>query len=283
MKNLKRVWTGDCEGSYAAMAASTIQDNICITFDRISNGMTVAQRKLMGVKVSFQEVICNCENCHQTHTMGCLGGSLGTTLDYLKTEGFVGGSDFSSKDPFTADGITWRQNFKWNYNNCLGFFKNYCDFKTEAGCGAPAPFNKETHCVAPTAMCKNESSKKLSDSRQKDIFTVYSPRKGQEQINQSLQNGPVVSTMELFSDVLTHPANKVYVPRSTISLGHFAVKIVGHFIDALNGNYWIVQLPLDETVGDMGIIRVRAGQNIGDLEVNAFEVTIDKNLFATAP
>ena len=266
------------------MAASTIQDKICITFDREAITLTSAQRKLKTIKISYQEVICNCENCHQTHTMGCLGGNLEATLDYLQEEGFVGGSDFTSKDPFTTDGIIWRtNNFKWNYNNCLGFLKNYCDFSTEAGCGAPAPFNKETHCVAPNAMCKNDSSKKLSDSRQKHIFTGYSSIKGQDAINQSLQYGPVVSTMELFSDVLTHPANKIYIPRSTISLGHFAVKIVGHIIDVLQGNYWIVQLPLDETVGDKGIIRVRAGQNIGDLEINAFAVIIDHNLFQSTP
>ena len=87
--------------------------------------------------------------------------------------------------------------------------------------------------------------------------------------------------MELFSDILTTPAGKIYIPRSTISLGQFAVKIVGHVLDATNGDYWLIQLPFDETVGDKGIVRVRAGQNIGDLEANAYEVTIDFNIFAS--
>lgn len=136
IKNIKTVWTGDCEGSYAAMAASAIQDNICITFDRISNTLTSQQRALKAMKVSYQDIICNCENCHQTQTMGCLGGNLETTLEYLKFEGFVGGSDFTSKNPFSVDGITFKTPTFWKYNNCLGFFKNYCDESTEAGCGA---------------------------------------------------------------------------------------------------------------------------------------------------
>lgn len=31
--NIKQFWTGDCEGSYAAMTASAIQDNICLTYN----------------------------------------------------------------------------------------------------------------------------------------------------------------------------------------------------------------------------------------------------------
>lgn len=89
--------------------------------------------------------------------------------------------------------------------------------------------------------------------------------------------------MELYSDILTTAANKIYVPRSTISLGNFAVKIVGHILDQTLGNYWLIQLPFDETVGDKGIVRVKAGQNIGGLEENAFNITIDKNIFQTAP
>ena len=89
--------------------------------------------------------------------------------------------------------------------------------------------------------------------------------------------------MELFSDILTHPATKVYIPRSTISLGHFAVKIVGHFLSATEGDHWLVQLPFDETIGDKGIVRIRAGQNIGELETNAFEIEVSTAVFGSTP
>jgi hypothetical protein len=102
-------------------------------------------------------------------------------------------------------------------------------------------------------------------------------------MNISLKKGPLVATMELFSDILSTPANKIYVPRSTISLGHFAVKIVGQIINPTEGDHWLIQLPFDETVGDKGIVKVRSGQNIGDLETNAYEITIDTNLFSTPP
>jgi hypothetical protein len=55
IKNLKLSWTGDCEGSYAAMTASAIQDNICITFNKISNvsGVNEPLKKISDVKVSY--------------------------------------------------------------------------------------------------------------------------------------------------------------------------------------------------------------------------------------
>jgi hypothetical protein len=112
--------------------------------------------------------------------MGCLGGDLKMTLDYLKDEGFVGGADNSFKDIVDTTGIVWRAGFEWKYNNCLGFFKNYCDFSTESGCGTPVPFNKETHCVAPTGDCKNEAGKKIAAVRQKGIFISHNNIKGVE-------------------------------------------------------------------------------------------------------
>jgi hypothetical protein len=76
-------------------------------------------------------------------------------------------------------------------------------------------------------------------------------------INGALKNGPLVAVMELASDIVSHPKDKIYVPRSTIILGHFAVKIVGY--SNQDGAYWLIQLPFDASVGDNGIVRVRAG------------------------
>lgn len=95
------------------------------------------------------------------------------TLDYLKDEGFVGGSEFTYKDTIDVTGVLWRNGFSWTYNNCLGFFKNYCDFSTEAGCGTPQPFNKETHCATALGECRNDAGKKVSAVRQKGIFTGH--------------------------------------------------------------------------------------------------------------
>lgn len=102
--------------------------------------------------------------------MGCLGGDLQMVLNYLKDEGFVGGSDNVSKEILDVTGITWKAGFEWKYNNCLGFFKSYCDFSTEAGCGTPVPFNKDSHCaVAATAgsgvECRNDAGKKIAAVR----------------------------------------------------------------------------------------------------------------------
>lgn len=192
-------------------------------------------------------------------------------------EGFVGGGQFTFKNNIDTAGINFLSTFKWTYNNCLGFFKDYCDNTTKPGCpAAGVVFNRSTHCPA-NAKCVNDATKNVADVRQKGIFTNFIPRSGASNINTALKNGPVVSVMELASDIVSHPKDKIYVPRSTVILGHFAVKIVGYSLT--EGTYWLVQLPFDASVGDSGIVRVRAGQNIGGLEENAFSVIIEKNIF----
>lgn len=86
----------------------------------------------------------------------------------------------------------------------------------------------------------------------------------------ALASGPLIATMELYSDILAHPEKAVYVQTSGGSLGHFAVKILGYNVEKdTNFPYWIVMLPFDTQVGDKGIVWVRAGLNIGNMETNA--------------
>lgn len=96
---------------------------------------------------------------------------------------------------------------------------------------------------------------------------------GATAIKTALSKGPVISTMEVFSDLWFSEAEKIYIPMAGSSLGHYAVKIVG-FINDQSGGYWKVVMPFDETLGKKGIVWIRAGLNIGDIEVNAYAVNI---------
>jgi hypothetical protein len=91
----------------------------------------------------------------------------------------------------------------------------------------------------------------------------------------ALVSGPLVATMELYSDILSHPKDIVYVQTSGGSLGHYAVKIVG-YKEVNSVAYWIVMLPFDTLVGDKGIVWVRAGLNIGNIETTAIQIKIAK-------
>jgi len=133
LKDLKKVWTGDCEGSYASMVSSVIQDNICIAFDKRT--VTDANlRKLINIKVSYTDLICTCEICQQHPGKGCSGGSLKDTLEYIRNEGFLGGGDKDNTAGIEITGTDiWKTTFNWNYFNCLGFFKNYCELGSTTG------------------------------------------------------------------------------------------------------------------------------------------------------
>jgi len=72
------------------------------------------------------------------------------------------------------------------------------------------------------------------------------------------------------------------VPRAGGALGNFAVKIVGYVETTAGQGYWKVMFPFDLNVGKDGIVRVKAGLNIGNLESNAYAVTIETDLLKSA-
>lgn len=254
IKKLKPVWTGNCEGSYAAMVASVIQDNICIAFDNKS--ITDANlKKFVTMKVSYADVICNCEICQQFSGKGCNGGSVKDTLEFLKNEGFVGGSSKDNTSGIDITGDVWATTFSWKYVNCLGFFKNYCEYgdTSETKCNDTnnPTFDRTQHCGnKPTTgtdlLCPNKTDKKIKDVKQQKIFTAYTPKNGMSLIKAALDKGVLVSTMEIYSDIffMTKTNNGVYYPMTGGSIGHFAVKIVG-YVEVSGQAYWKVMLPFD--------------------------------------
>jgi hypothetical protein len=271
------------------MAASAIQDNICIAFEKKT--VTDANlRKMADIRVSYTDIICTCEICQQFPGKGCNGGKLKETLDFFKNEGFVGGADkdFTSQIEITGD--IWKTDFTWNYTNCLGFFKNYCELGsigTEKCTESNNPaFNIDTHCgnnptTGTDKMCPNKTDKKIKDARQKGLFTLATPVSGRANMVSALDNGPLVSTMELYSDIFFHPADTVYIPRAGGSMGHFAVKIVGYVetkSTTPKQGYWKVLLPFNQKVGKEGLVWIMAGLNTGDIEKNAFKITIRTDL-----
>lgn len=287
LMNIKPVWTGDCEGSYAAMVASVIQDNICIAFDKKTFTDATLKKEMVKIRVSYQDILCTCEKCHQFPGSGCQGGSVINTLNYLKDEGFVGGGmkTYSTQAEITGD--IWKNDFSWKYANCLGFFKEYCEL---GGVSADKcteidknQFDKSKHCGSkPTSgtelMCPNKTDKKISEVRQKGIYTGFTKVSQVNGIKAALKNGPLVSTMELYSDIFFYSKSTIYTPLSGGSMGQFAVKIIGYAKNQQNEEYWKVLLPFDANLGENGLVYIKAGLNIGDIEQNVYSVTVETNL-----
>jgi hypothetical protein len=179
IKNQKILWTGDCEGSYAAMTASVIQDQICVAF---SFNADSDLKNLSKMRVSYQDIICNCEICHQFSSKGCSGGKVQETLKFIQTEGFIGGAENGN----TSSGITFskaaeevfKPEFKWVYNSCMSFFKPYCELEGSKACTESnnPMFDKTKNCAkiktgSTDKFCSNDDTKKIKEVRQKGLVT----------------------------------------------------------------------------------------------------------------
>ncbi len=223
------------------------------------------------MKVSYMDLICTCEACQQYSTKGCEGGSVEKTINYISANGFLGGG---SSDEISSLVVTlpathvWKAPFSFTYVNCLSFFRNYCDWSSTSKCSpTDKQFDKSINCgKKPTTgsdlLCSNGSTDiKITDAiRQKGLITGFPKEVGVNSMKSALVKGPLVATMELYSDIFNHPKDTIYVHRTGGSIGHFAVKIVG-YKDQGNETYWMVMLPFDESVGNNGIVWVRAGLN----------------------
>jgi len=72
-------------------------------------------------------------------------------------------------------------------------------------------FNKDSHCgTKPTGtetdkLCPNLQGKKIKDARQKGIYKSFNKVLNKDLMKAALDNGPLVATMEVFSDIFFNP------------------------------------------------------------------------------
>ena len=87
--------------------------------------------------------------------------------------------------------------------------------------------------------------------------------------------------MQFYSDVFTHPKDEIYVPKFGGSLGFYAVKVFAHVEETGNSGYYKVLVPFDKKVGNNGVLKVRAGLNIGGIEENMYWLQVSTDLITT--
>jgi hypothetical protein len=134
--------------------------------------------------------------------------------------------------------------------------------------------------------CPNKTGTKIKDAYQKGLIKNTVKAEGRDAIKTALNEGPVVSIMDIWSDIFFWPKDKPYVPTAGGSLGYYAVKIVGYVetkSTTPTQGYWKVLLPFDDNVGDDGIVQIQAGLNIGNIEGNAQNILIETNLLKPTP
>lgn len=265
---LEPLFTGNCASDYAVIAATAVEYAWCLR--------NPADFKQM--KISSQDIICNCTECHTIKGNGCMGGQYLKALEYLKTGKGKGGS-YPEAVPFDKDkSFDTITNGPKNYHDCLSYFRKPCDPDQETTCDLKA-FNPATDCGK--VICDRKPAITVANASITGLLKQYSVKKGKADMESSLStNKPLISTMEIFEDMeFFLGSDDVYVHTTGQSLGVVNVLIVG--LKSYNGvDYWTVLVPWDKRYDQkvkMNTLRVIRGINHCNIENEAYEITVTDN------
>jgi len=238
VNKLMPMFQGNCISDYAVVATTAVELGWCLN----------DKEKYKDIKLSAQNLICSCKDCHTIKGNGCMGGDVKKALDYIKDGSAVGGSyiEFSAQGARTiADGGPK------NYNDCMVYWTKICDPTSEAGCDiAKFDSSSTVSCPVDTTMCSRDSTKAVKDCKVTDVLRNAAEKKNSySAIKDSINNNrPVVGTMELFEDMdFYFGTDNIYYHSSGQSLGVVSVIITAHGVDSTtNTNYWTVLVPWDK-------------------------------------
>lgn len=217
VNSLEPLFTGNCASDYAVVVASAVELGWCLK----------DKANLLEMKISAQDIICNCADCHTIKGNGCMGGSYTKALLYLKDGKGKGGSYpevVTYKPAKSFDTVT---NGPKNYHDCLNYFMKPCDPDQET-C-VPVAFNPATHCGKVN--CDRKPEILVANAGITGLLEAYNIKKGMAEIQATIQaNKPIISTMEIFEDMEFFLGSEtgVYVHTSGQSLGVVNVIIVGY-------------------------------------------------------
>ena len=262
LQELNTLYQGKCSSDYAVVASAALELKWCIK----------DPTKYKGLKLSAQDIVCNCEACHNIKNNGCWGGSVKEALEYIKLGKVSGGTypNVSFTQPTFADTIT-------NYKLCLPYFDAICDPDTETSCQQKT-FSTATHC--PEKCSDPNQTLDVKTTGTSGILHSYSEKVGFSNIKNAVANGPVIGYMEIFEDMdyYFNKSSEIYVHANGQSLGVVAVIILDYktgFKDGLDA--WRVVVPWDKPLADKAqkqVLNVIAGINHCNLEHTAYELTL---------
>ena len=262
------LFTGNCASDYAVVTTAAVELNWCLKNISFKN-----------LKLSAQDIICNCEDCHTIKGNGCLGGSVIKTLDYIKANSAVGGANSS----YTSDFYTDVAGGPTGFVKCFNYFTPACDPDQE-DCSSAKTFDTKTSC--PT-QCARTTTKTVAESKVSGVLaqtgSAYNTLKGKDAIKGAVDAGRVlIGFMEIFEDMDYYfgkdvKDDGVYIHTSGQSLGVVSILITGYKINDKGPNYWTVYVPWDKKFSDKIAgqrLNVIAGINHGNIENQALDLTL---------
>lgn len=263
---LTPMYQGNCISDYAVVATAAVELSWCLK----------DKTKFGNIKLSAQDLICNCKDCHTIKGNGCMGGDISKAFDHIKNNNIVGGSysNFGTQAEKTipTGGPT-------GYRDCLNYWTKICDPTQETDCNT-APYDPTKVDNCPTN-CNRKTGATVAASKVTGALQLApTPKNDLTSIKASVTSSKVVvSSMEIFEDMeFFLGTTKVYVHSNGQSLGVVNVIIIGHDTDAATGmKYWTVLVPWDKKYSD-GInaqkLRVVAEINHCNIENGAFEIRV---------
>lgn len=262
-------WQGQCAADWAIAVTGAIQRQLCI------------KKSLYNViNISYQDLICNCQDCHVVKGDGCMGGKVAESFNWLKANGPLGGGAFGLKDALPT--FTTAQKAPTKFKNCLNFYAEECYNVNIPGgkqCQtSQKEFDSATNCPTNCTYTAGVTNQTLTLSRQPDMLpSAPSLLRKFAGIKGGLEGGQnvLVGFMEVYEDIFFAVKDQVYIHTTGQSLGVHAIQILGYVEDNTTGlNYWQVLLPFGKEVAGGGVVRVLAGINHCNIEDRAYKFDV---------
>jgi hypothetical protein len=152
---LSPLYQGNCISDYAVVATAAVELGWCL------KDMT----KFAEIRISAQDLICNCKDCHTIKGNGCMGGDVYKALDYIKKNNAVGGS---YENVGTQQTKTIPTGGPTGYTDCLQYWNKICD-PTQETCTA-ATFDPKSTTFCPKD-CNRKTGATVAASKVSGLIT----------------------------------------------------------------------------------------------------------------
>lgn len=266
---IQAAWSGPCISDWAIAVAGAVSSQLCLKKSAFKT-----------LRVSYQDLICNCDACHIVKGNGCMGGKVEEALNFIRNKGAVGGGAHGMNDnqpTFTAE-----QKGPKIFKYCTNYYGEECYMINLTGkkqCAAGSnKYDQSTQCFDVCKYNSDVAGKKVDEVREKEMITSSAKITGKSSMVTALEGGAniLVGFMEIYEDFFFADQNAVYIHTTGQSLGIHAVQILGYVTEG-GMSYWQVLPPFGAEVAGGGVVKVLANANHCNIEDIAykFEVKVD--------
>lgn len=267
---VKAMYQGNCISDYAIVPVTAVELAWCIRGNPFED-----------IRLSAQDLICNCSQCHKVNGNGCMGGNVETVLMQIQMGSITGGS----YNPISVNTKTYSPPGPSNYVDCLKYWQDPCD-PSDASCTYESFDPLRIPSSAPNTYCpvncnRATPEKKVSESKVTGVLMNGQNFSTSADLILAVQSKKlVISNMEIYEDMefFFDKPTAIFRHQTGQSLGVSAVIITGYMApQGTNPAYWTVLVPWDRKYTD-GLkgqtINIIAGVNHGGIETRGWEVRV---------